>query len=35
MNDEYVEQLGTKLGEFCGQNPDATLWDVLSSFNEE
>lgn len=35
MDDDYVEQLGTKLGEFCGQNPNATLWDAMSSLDGE
>ncbi len=34
MDDEYIEQLGTKLGEFCGANKNATLMDAIESLSE-
>lgn len=35
MDDAYIEELGNKLGEFCGKNQNATLWDAISSLSDE
>lgn len=35
MDDAYIDELGTKLGEFCGKNANATLWDAISSLSDE
>lgn len=35
MDDAYIDELGTKLGEFCGKNGNATLWDAISSLSDE
>lgn len=35
MDDAYIEELGTKLGDFCGKNQNATLWDAISSLSDE
>lgn len=35
MDDAYIEELGNKLGEFCGKNKNATLWDAISSLSDE
>ena len=31
FSDAYAEQLGSKLGEFCGTNQNATLLDAINS----
>ncbi len=34
IDDAYLEELGTNIGKFCGQNADATLWDAIQSLGD-
>ncbi len=35
MDDAYIEDLGVKLGEFCGKNPNATLFEAIDAYSQQ